>query len=376
MSKQHPSEDGIAQLVRKALGKAGEELTAREVKELAREFVKAGTEAVRLERVNTPREATRLIARARERLTYARQRAGEVSDNRRTPGIIVPAEWKSLERAMKKHQDALLKIEGVVGCGISYRQRAGVPVPERCVVVLVEKKLAPDQLGRDRPPIPAVLEVDGALVPTDVVETGKFQLKAAPGSTVSSDSTHARGTLGCFAEDRDGNGPVALTSMHLLDGDVDEFPGNPPSSRTIRFSSGSQPLGRLLRGTRTRVDAAKISVDSGLVTRMLPEIGELRGARAVDVTADANISVSMPGAVSGVLHGRIVIPLAIVTELPNLDPCIITSIPARKGDSGALLVDTARMALGLLVGGSDVLNAFTPISTVLSEVRARIRPLN
>lgn len=374
-TRKRPEQDEVAQLVRKALGKAGEELTPRELKALVREFVKAGTEAVRMERVNTPREATRLIASARERLTRARHRAGDVTEGTRAGRIVVPPAWKPAERAMKEHEGWLLEQDGVVGVGIAYRRREGAQVSERCVVVLVEKKLAPEELGGDRPLIPSTLPIDGVEVPTDVVEMGTFQLKAAPGSTVSPSGTTVRGTLGCFAEDSNGGGPVALTSMHLLDGDIDEFPGNPPSTRVIRFSSGSEPLGRLLHGTRKRVDAAKISVDSGLVTRMIPGIGELCGARAIDVEADENIGVRMRGAVSGVLHGSITIPLARVKEFPALDPCIITNIPAKRGDSGAVLVDGAGMALGLLVGGGSVLNAFTPMSVVLFELNAGIRPL-
>ncbi|HEU4881406.1 MAG TPA: hypothetical protein VFT45_04145 [Longimicrobium sp.] len=374
-TRKRPEQDSVEQLVRKALGKAGEDLSPRELKELVREFVKAGSDAVRMERVSTPREAARLMAGARERLTRARQRAGEVSEEKRTPGIIIPPQWRAAEQAMEAHEAALLREEGVVGVGISYRRRAGVPVPERCVVVLVQKKLSPDQLGDRRRAIPAALEVDGVMVPTDIVEMGKFQLKAGPGSVISPDGTTMRGTLGCFAEDRDGGGPVALTSMHLLKGNPSEFPGIPPSTKVLRFSSGSQPVGRLLFGTRTRVDAAKISVDSGSVTRVIPEIGTLRGARPIDVEADANIGVRMFGAASKLLHGTITIPLAKVTEFPALGRCIITNIPAIHGDSGALLVDGAEMGLGLLVGGGDVLNAFTPMSAVLSEVRARIRSI-
>lgn len=366
--------DDAAQLVRKALGKAGEGLSEREVSALAREFIRAGTEAVRLELARTPREAARLTAQARERLTRARMRVAEVSDGVTTPDIIVPPPWKQAERAMDAHEADLLRRKGVVGVGIAYRRRAGAPVPERVVVVLVEKKRSPDDLGGGEA-IPAMLHVDGAMVPTDVVEAGTFQLKAGPGSGIAPDAGGLRGTLGCFATDREGDkGPVALTAMHLLKGSPGEFPGTPPSGKVIRFSSDSAPVGRLLRGTRTGVDAAKISVDSGLVTRMIPKIGLLRGARPID--AEEKGPVAMFGAKSGLLHGKITIPLAKVKELPNLGRCIITNIPARHGDSGALLVDDDRFALGLLVGGGDVLNAFTPMSAVLSALRARIETID
>lgn len=377
MSPRGKSEDeAVLRLVRKALGTRAEGLTVPELRALARDFVQAGTAAVRVERTTSAREATRLVGEARDRLHRARHRAGEVSDGKRTDGIFVPPPWRPAERVLEAHRHALLKQDGVVGCGIAHRHRAGAPVPERCVVVLVEKKLPPGDLGGSRRLIDPVLDAKGHAIPTDVVEMGTFQLKAGPGSLLTPDGLALRGTLGCYAEDRDAPGAVALTAMHLLGGNPDEFPGTPPSTRVLRFSSGSQPVGRLLRGTRTRVDAAKISVDSGLVTRTIPGVGELKGARPIDVGADANIAVRMVGAASGLLHGTITFPLVHIAEFPALGPCIVTDIRAVHGDSGALLVDGARMGLGLLVGGGDVLNAFTPLSAVLSEVRARIRTLS
>jgi hypothetical protein len=249
--------------------------------------------------------------------------------------------------------------------------------PERCVAVLVEKKVQSGKLRGRRRAIPRTLRLDdGTEVPTDVVETGEFRPKADPGSSIAPRGAPGEnGTLGTFAVDLFTGAPMALTSMHLLHG-VREYPGTPPSAQEFFFSTpaGAAPLGRLVQGTRTGVDAAKIAVESGQVTRDLPGIGRIAGWRPIDVEADRTISVSMRGAMSGVLHGRIRFPLTFVKGLETLGQCIVAAIPAANGDSGAALVDSSRFVLGLLVGGGEVLNAFSPIGDVLSTLSCDIPP--
>ncbi len=378
-----PEDEAVLRLVKKALGKRAEGLTSGELRALARDFVQAGTAAVRLEHTSSPREATRLMGEARERLARARVRTAEVSTPSKTRDILVPPVWRPAEQAMDAALDDLLGRKDVVACGLAYRRRAGVPTPERCVVVLVKEKIPPGKLARQKDGlIPAALPARGGWIPTDVVEAGNLELKGFPGGSMGPGGTLVRGTLGCFAEDREGPGSVALTSMHLLNGNPSEYPGEPPSTDVFRFAApserdpGTRPLGRLLRGTRRGVDAAKISVDSGQVTRSIPGIGVLCGWRLVNVETDADIPVAIRGAGSGgVKRGSITIPLARVKEFPTLGRCIITDIAAVHGDSGAVLVDSARLALGLLVGGGDILNVFSPMSAVLAAVKADLPPI-
>jgi hypothetical protein len=365
----------LEELVREALGSRADALSKRQLQALAKEFLRAGTESVQARQTEDLREAARLVARARERLGHARKRAAQISSPG-APGILVPQRWHRHKRVLEAHWEDLFDIPGVVGCGIGHRVREGVEVPERCVVVLVEKKL-PGSRVRGRRAIPRTLRLDdGTEVPTDVVEAGEFRPKVDPGSSIAPRGAPGEnGTLGTFAVDLFTRAPMALTSMHLLHG-VSEFPGTPPSAQEFVFSApaGATPLGRLVQGTRTGVDAAKIAVESGQVTRDLPGIGRIAGWRPIDVEADRAISVSMRGAVSGVLHGRIRFPLTFVKGLERLGQCIVAAIPAANGDSGAALVDSSHFVLGLLVGGGDVLNAFSPIGDVLSTLSCDIPP--
>ncbi|MFL5385810.1 MAG: hypothetical protein ACJ8GN_25120 [Longimicrobiaceae bacterium] len=370
----------LEELVREALGPRAATLSKRQLRTLANEFLRAGTETVQARQTEDLREAARLVAHARERLEHARKRAAQISAPG-APAILVPQRWRHHKRVLEAHWEDLFDIPGVVGCGIGHRVREGMEVPERCVVVLVEKKVPKGKLGGRRRAIPRTLRLDdGTEVPTDVVEAGEFRLKVDPGCSIGPSGTPGEnGTLGSFAVDLFTRAPMALTAMHLLEG-VREFPGTPPSAQEFVFSApcvgqpGARRLGRLVQGTRTGVDAAKIAIESGQVTRDLPGIGRIAGWRPIDVEADRTISVSMLGAVSGVQHGRIMFPLTFVKGLETLGQCIVAGIRATNGDSGAALVDSSRFVLGLLVGGSDTLNAFSPIGDVLTALSCDIPP--
>lgn len=75
----------------------------------------------------------------------------------------------AIAEAQVKYDNYLMRFPNVVGTGIGYRQRMSKPSEELCLVVLVSRKLTPENL-----PSQAMLprQLDG--VPIDVVETGKF----------------------------------------------------------------------------------------------------------------------------------------------------------------------------------------------------------
>jgi hypothetical protein len=69
-----------------------------------------------------------------------------------------------------RHERELLRYPNVVGVTTGVRQRQGAPTGEPCLVVLVERKLPPDQLGPGEL-LPS--EIEG--VPVDVVESGSIR---------------------------------------------------------------------------------------------------------------------------------------------------------------------------------------------------------
>lgn len=69
----------------------------------------------------------------------------------------------------RKHESDLLSRPNVVGVGVGYLRRRGKATGEIGVIVMVEKKVAPDQLG-PKQMIP--VEIEG--VPIDVQEVGQI----------------------------------------------------------------------------------------------------------------------------------------------------------------------------------------------------------
>lgn len=68
-----------------------------------------------------------------------------------------------------KHNDKLLGYPNVVGTGIGLRQRRGEAIDEFCLVVMVKRKLPPEQL-----PAGGMLPIELDGVGIDVLETGVF----------------------------------------------------------------------------------------------------------------------------------------------------------------------------------------------------------
>jgi hypothetical protein len=377
MAKQSKTVD---QLVDALLGKRAATMSAKERGAAVRAFIDAGTGAVRLQQARTPHQAARVIAQAREKVAHGRMRLAETSTHE-DPAILVGPRWRQYQQALEANREALDSFPGVVGYGIGRRRRGGVEVEEPCVVVLVEKKLEEGALRRKRRlALPRELPLpDGGTVPVDVRETGVLRPFVAPGTSLGRSGTTGRGTLGAFAVDLETGNPVALTAMHVVS-KIREFPGSPPSTEQVLFSApcdgepGAARLGRLIEGTRTGVDAAKISVEPPAIpSKILPDLGPIRGWRPVDADADQGTLVAMYGGQSGrVLFGRIELPLSHVPGL-GLGPSIVVDIPAVDGDSGAALVDQQNLVLGLLVGG-NTLKVFSPIRDVLKRLSCDILP--
>ena len=221
----------------------------------------------------------------------------------------------------------------------------------------------------------AVIASRTSRLPTDVIELGTFHNTALPGFSIGTEISPDSATLSCFATDLQSNQPVALTVMHLI---IDA--GIRPN-RDLRFvaptlEQGFNPLGSYLRGTLTTADAMAIMLDAGMShDNVVPEIGEIAGARPVVASGDQFIAVRMFGAASGRrVTGRIEHCSVSLPEL-GLDSAILASIDVEPGDSGAVLVDNDRFVLGILKGffdGGDRLAVFSPITAVLDALQCSI----
>lgn len=357
--------DSIEQVVAAALGARKRSLSDEEVAEAVRAFIAAGRAAVHA-RHGTLKQAGSALDEGRRLLGQSRRRLAETSAPG-DPGLIVEEEWRLYRQVMKASRARLRAYPNVVGWGVGLRQQDGIETGERAVIVYVERKLAPevlDELGIK--PLPESLVHGGTRVPIDVVEVGALEPQVDAGTEIGPAGTSREGTIGALARDPDGS-PVALTAMHVT-GLSKDFP--PGAGVKLEAPLPGPILGRLLRGTRRGVDAAKISIDpphdsSG----MIKGIGKIAGWRPVSLSGDKGATVRMFGAKSRLVSGRIVNPSL---DLPkfNLVDAIMVEIPSVDGDSGAAIVDNQNLVLGLLVGKLKGENrrVFSPIGPVLKAL--------
>ncbi|HET7010969.1 MAG TPA: hypothetical protein VFI11_09360 [Anaerolineales bacterium] len=76
-------------------------------------------------------------------------------------------------RVKDKYESDLLAKANVLGVGVGYRHRAGLPTREICLIVMVRRKVSAADLAPDDR-IPA--QIDG--VPVDVHEIGEVRARA------------------------------------------------------------------------------------------------------------------------------------------------------------------------------------------------------
>jgi len=327
----------------------------------------------------------------------------------------MPAEEARAAKAA--NEAAIFARANVVGVGIGNKMIRGRETDEPCIVVFVEAKRPEAQL-RHRDVVPKAF---GA-IRTDVVETGRFharrseqamdlertkRIRPAPGGVSIGHVQITAGTLGLLAR-RHGR-PVILSNNHVLAnqnaghvGDSILQPGPADGGRLqdtiarlvdfvpIQFKE-PQPgpiarfLGRLFgpllraagwglkrlpSGRSNLVDAAVAEpIESRLVAPEILGIGRVRGTKEPDI----GLRVRKSGRTTGVTAGRITAIDAVV-EVDYDGPTaifreqIVSDLLSKGGDSGSLVVDEGRHAVGLLFAGGATTTLINPIAAVAKSL--------
>src|SRR5881628_2684232 len=306
----------------------------------------------------------------------------------------------------------------VVGIAIGNKMIRGRETDERCIVVFVEAKRPEGQL-RHRDVVPKAF----GSIRTDIVETGRFhalrseqaldlertkRIRPAPGGVSIGHVQITAGTLGVLAR-RNGR-PVILSNNHVLAnqnagrvGDSILQPGPADGGRLqdtiarladfvpIQFKEPAPgPIARFLArlfapllhaagwGLRRLPSSASNFVDAAvaepieprLVTPEILGIGRARGTKDPEI----GLQVRKSGRTTGVTQGRITAivevdyggPTAIFRER------IVSDLLSKGGDSGSLVVDDARHAVGLLFAGGATTTLINPIAAVASALNVVI----
>ena len=135
---------------------------------------------------------------------------------------------KDFDKVIKKAEEELMKLPGVVAVGVGLKEVKGEVLPELCFKVTVRKKKERTELKAEER-IPDNIygfktDVTEILTGEALVDTSKYR-PLIGGTAIESSKQSGQGTLGCFAK-RDVDGKiVVLSNWHVMVGNPDNIDG-------------------------------------------------------------------------------------------------------------------------------------------------------
>ena len=328
--------------------------------------------------------------------------------------------------ALKKTRGKLLALQNVVGVGVGYKTSGEENTGEPAFIVYVQKKLSAGSLARKHV-VPR--KING--LDTDVVESGvirmlgvrtKRERPCQPGVSIGHYKSTA-GTLGAVVRDKKTKELMVLSNNHVLangssiqearaksgdpilqpgpydGGTIDDRIGilhrYVPLVKTISKSDcpvasavargGTRLLNLILADYEIRlykhfksdnlVDCALAKLDSPeLVLATILEVGEVAGT--ADIKPGQKVQKS--GRTTGLTGGKVKsVGTTLQVEMKEDEKVwfsdqVVAVMDSQPGDSGALILDLNRKAVGLLFAGSDKLTVFNRISTVLDRLEVEL----
>ena len=329
-------------------------------------------------------------------------------------------------KVLGKAKGKLLNLPNVVGVGVGIKKVGEEPTGRLSLVVFVEKKVPARQLRKDQA-VP--LKIDD--LETDVIETGKFRFlsdplaerirrvrPASPGVSIGHFRVSA-GTFGAVVKDKNTKEKLILSNNHILAnatngrdgrsavGDPVYQPGphdgGGPRDRIgslLRFMPvrrGAQeaecPVAaaaartgnvllhalrpnydlRLTKRTQENnlIDAAVARPDSpNAIVDDILDVGPVQGVGQIHPSDQ----VLKSGRTSGVTEGKVLsigvtVKVDIVEdEISWFADQIMTDLVSKPGDSGSLILNDKKEAVGLLFAGSDKYTVFNRIQNVLEKL--------
>lgn len=329
-----------------------------------------------------------------------------------------------LRDVLFQYSRKIFDFENVVGIGRGYKEVGGVRTNEESIQVLVREKLLLSQLS-SKDLIPKFLNG----YPTDVIQVGELQSLAnlrtkrlrpvQPGLSIGHYQSSA-GTFGAVVYDQKTGQPLILSNNHVLAnssspeqqrarrGDPILQPG-PYDGGTVQddliarleryvpihmnsteqvFNFGRSLanlrillLNAILSGYQYKkvqkikenvVDCAVASpIDEGLINDVILEIGKVAGVRFPDLSEVLQKSGRTTGLTKGkvrTLDGTVNVNMGNGEEAIFTNQILIDSISS-GGDSGSLVLDRNRNAVGLLFAGSNEVTVCNPIHEVLDALQ-------
>lgn len=280
---------------------------------------------------------------------------------------------------LKEQENNLLKKANVVGLGVGEKIQKGVLQGRLSLKVYVEKKVVRAQLTREDL-VPQMLSG----VESDVEEIGKIiafgntgRYRPALGGVSIGHYKITAGTLGCLVKDKKTGGVFILSNNHVLANSNDAQKGD-PILQPGPYDGGKKPkdiLAHLERWIEIEFKTKGNLVDAALAKprqkpMVNPEIVEVGIPKGVG-RAKLGMSVQKSGRTTGYTTGKVKDISAVVKvnydrKVALFRNQIITTAMSQGGDSGSLVLDQKKRAVGLLFAGSEVVTLCNPIQEVLS----------
>lgn len=292
-----------------------------------------------------------------------------------------------ISKVLKRSETKLLKKSNVVGVGIGEKIKDGKRTGRTCLKVYVEKKIAKEKLSTQDLVPPLISEVE-----TDVVEVGKIRPLAsnrqrsrpARGGASIGHYKITAGTLGCLVKDEKTGKTLILSNNHVLAN----------SNAAKKGDTIIQP---------GAADGGKVKKDKIAELERWVKVGFGKKANAVDAAVarpindkDVSPEISSIGMPKGAVKGKVGLviqktgrttdhtlgEIKDVTATVRVDydgnaalfrNQILTSAMSQGGDSGSLVLDRKRRAVGLLFAGSDLVTICNPIQDVFKLLMCEFR---
>ncbi len=332
---------------------------------------------------------------------------------------------KKLKDTIKKHQNKLLSKSNVVGVGVGQKMVRSVSTGDKQdlgIVVLVKKKMPENEL-QTQDVVPK--DLDGVV--TDVIEVGEIKLldsrtsklkKVQPGVSIGHYKITA-GTLGAVVKDKATGDLMILSNNHVLAnasngrdgrakiGDPILQPG-PHDGGTKKDEIARLekfiPVNRTVAQSTCVKAAAAEAMANSIVKKLAPHyvvkfmrqnteanVVDCALARPVDPSrlnpaildvgpvqgtteAEVGMKIVKSGRTTGVtrgevkaLHATVQVDMGDGSEAVFTDQIIATEM-SQGGDSGSLVVNENKQAVGLLFAGSDKVTIINRIQNVMEKL--------
>ncbi len=316
--------------------------------------------------------------------------------------------FEKIKKAKDDNQKALFKKPNVNGVGIGYKIENNKVTDELCIRIYVEEKKNRSQL-REKELIPERI----GDFKTDVIAVGKIRFQACDQKTRkrpfiggdSGGSCHSiafgyimAGTMGCKVVDKSDGKYCILSNNHVFadmdnDGQTRAHAGDtiiqPGSLDGGTCAGGADTVATLKRwipflvSGDNRVDAAiaELTNSGDMSSGIGCDIGSVAGIRTLEAADTDSLQVQKCGRTTCYTTGtvtdidaavnvsyEVLTPTGIVVQTFHFIHQILTTSMSSAGDSGSLILDMDRKAVGLLFAGSAVITVANPIERVLNDL--------